>query len=362
VVLLAPFLLTAQGQVRGVLPNLLHPTPLVQLVLMFGSLLPGVWLLLDRAGRPTRRARVIAASLGLLLPLLALGVLLAAAGDKRALAIDRWSGEPWALLAMGALGGTLVGRLWKGGGGPAERAALAAAALGCALVLAPELVYLHDAFDTRMNTVFKLYYQAWLLLGLACATGLAAAWHDPSRARRLAARGGTALAAAGLVFTAGAVWDVTRGFSSTAPTLDALAHVPPDERAVIDWVRANVGPGVVVLQAPGRSYVAESSRLSAATARPTLLGWDGHELQWRGAAYADMSSGRVEAAAAVYGAPDPAVLRDALDAARIRYVLVGPVERGRYGLEDATERRMGEALDTMVARGAVRLYRRRETD
>ncbi|HET9316381.1 MAG TPA: hypothetical protein VFQ51_12380, partial [Vicinamibacteria bacterium] len=120
--------------------------------------------------------------------------------------------------------------------------------------------------------------------------------------------------------------------------------------------------GVTVLAAPGRSYVAETSRVSAATARPTLLGWDGHEVQWRGPAYADMSSGRVEAAAAVYGAPDRDALLQALDAARVRYVLVGPVERQRYGLEDVAERRMGEALDTMVARGAVRLYRRRAID
>jgi uncharacterized membrane protein len=362
VLLLAPFLVTAQGQVRGLLPNLLHPTPLFQCVLMFGSLLPGAWLLFDPATRPDRRTRGVSMLLGVLLPLLAVGAILATAGDQRALAVQRWLAHPWTLLAVGALGGAFVGRLWQGGGGPAERAALGAAALGCVLVLGPELVALHDSFGTRMNTVFKLYYQAWLLLGLACATGLATAWHDPSRGRRLAARAGAALAAAGLVFTAGAVWDVTGGFSSTSPTLDALAHVPQDERIVIDWVRANVEPGVTVLQAPGRSYVAEESRLSAATARPTLLGWDGHEVQWRGPAYAEMASGRVEAAAAVYGAPDRTALLQALDAWRIRYVLVGPVERQRYGLEDAAERRMGEALDAVMARGAVRLYRRRTVE
>lgn len=35
-----------------------------------------------------------------------------------------------------------------------------------ALVAACELVYLRDIFGMRMNTVFKLYYQAWLLLGI----------------------------------------------------------------------------------------------------------------------------------------------------------------------------------------------------
>jgi uncharacterized membrane protein len=42
-----------------------------------------------------------------------------------------------------------------------------------ALVAAAELVYLRDIFNARMNTVFKLYYQAWLLLGLASGPALA---------------------------------------------------------------------------------------------------------------------------------------------------------------------------------------------
>ncbi|HKV83515.1 MAG TPA: DUF2298 domain-containing protein [Ktedonobacterales bacterium] len=45
--------------------------------------------------------------------------------------------------------------------------------VSAALVAAAELVYLRDIFDSRMNTVFKLYYQAWLLLGLAAGVALA---------------------------------------------------------------------------------------------------------------------------------------------------------------------------------------------
>src|SRR5690606_29189514 len=35
--------------------------------------------------------------------------------------------------------------------------------LGLFLVLVPEYVYLRDNFGTRMNMVFKFYYQAWVL-------------------------------------------------------------------------------------------------------------------------------------------------------------------------------------------------------
>jgi YYY domain-containing protein len=358
VLLLAPFLVTAQGQVQGLLANALHATPVFQMLLAFGSLLPGVLLLLDPGSRPSRRAGRIALGLGVLLTALATFGIIAGAGDARPLAIERWMDQPWTLLGLGALLGSLVGRLWGGRGSPAARASLAGAAAGCALVLAPELVYLHDAFGTRMNTVFKLHYQAWLLLGLAGAWAISAAWSDTSLGRRLAARAGAALAAGGLVFTAAATWDVTRGFAS-APSLDALAHVPPDERAAIEWVRAHVPPGELVLQAEGRSYEPEESRLSAATARPTLLGWDGHELQWRGSAFEKMAIGRSAGADAAYRAADAASLLDALDAWSVRYVLVGPVERRRYGVDAAAEVLMRKTLDVVFEQGGVRLYRRR---
>ncbi len=44
--------------------------------------------------------------------------------------------------------------------------------LGCVLTLAPEFIYLRDQFGTRMNTIFKFYYQAWILWSLAGTYGL----------------------------------------------------------------------------------------------------------------------------------------------------------------------------------------------
>jgi YYY domain-containing protein len=42
-----------------------------------------------------------------------------------------------------------------------------------ALVAGCELLFVRDIFNSRMNTVFKLYYQAWLLLGIAAVPALA---------------------------------------------------------------------------------------------------------------------------------------------------------------------------------------------
>lgn len=353
--LLWPFLLAAQGQVQGLLVNAIHPTPLGQLALMFGSLAPGVlWLV----GRPRRRDLKIVAGAVALAALAAAGVV-ATAGTE--LSFARWTRDPWTLLGVSALCGACAARLLAPDGSPARRAAWLAGFVGCGLVLAPELVYLHDGFGTRMNTVFKLYYQAWLLLALAGAAALAGAWNAAARVPRWGARLGAAVAASGVVFTVAAVRDVTRAFGAS-PSFDSLVTVGRDERAAIEWVRAHVPGDAVVLQAVGHSYQAEESRLSVATARPTVLGWDGHELQWRGREYEAMAAGRADAVAAVYAATDPAAFRQALDTWRIRYVLVGPAERRLYGIDAAAEERLRAALDVAFEQGDARVYRRRAVE
>jgi uncharacterized membrane protein len=42
-------------------------------------------------------------------------------------------------------------------------------ALGALLILGPEFLYLRDNFGYRINTIFKFYYQAWIVLSLAAA-------------------------------------------------------------------------------------------------------------------------------------------------------------------------------------------------
>ena len=65
---------------------------------------------------------------------------------------------------------------------------LAAAAL--VLIAGPEIAYVRDEFAgtefVRMNTVFKMGYQAWLLLAVTGAVVIAAAEHWLSRLPRLA--------------------------------------------------------------------------------------------------------------------------------------------------------------------------------
>ncbi|HQH57619.1 MAG TPA: DUF2298 domain-containing protein [Anaerolineaceae bacterium] len=58
--------------------------------------------------------------------------------------------------------------------------------LGSLLTLAPEFVYLRDQFGTRMNTIFKFYFQAWILWSAAGAYFTARLLEDrePTRPHR----------------------------------------------------------------------------------------------------------------------------------------------------------------------------------
>ena len=161
-------------------------------------------------------------------------------------------------------------------------------AVGWLLVLLPEFVYIQDAFGNRMNTVFKLYLQAWLLLSLA-ATGTIVwlARLAPRRALPAVAAGAALLLAVTLPYAWLSVSDWAGNFKSRQG-LDGsafIARVSPGDAAAIAWVRERAREGDTIVEAPGCSYGeyagVPQNRVSAFTGVPTIVGWQFHEYQWR---------------------------------------------------------------------------------
>jgi YYY domain-containing protein len=366
----APYLLTAQSQVQGLALDSRHPTPPFQLVLMLGPLLLGVLVLLAIAARglPTPWRRLAAgAGAGTVL-----GALVVAAGRSPREGLLRGETPATALFLAATLGMTITllaararePRAAVGEAAPSRSLpfALLLAAVGLFALLVPEVLYVKDGFGTRMNTVFKLYYQAWLLLGLATTYCIGAAWSATPALRR-AGRATLGLVLSGLVYTGAAVWSVTGGFGSSAPSLDALAYLAeasPDEHAALLWVRSHTTAHALVLQARGQSYMPEDGRLSAGSGRATLLGWEGHEVQWRGQAFGTMARGRAEALETVYRLAGAELLARRLEIWGIDYVFVGPAERRAYGVDAAREELFGRVMEQVFAQGNVRIYRRRD--
>ena len=232
------------------------------------------------------------------------------------------------------------------------------------LLMGAELYFLVDLFGNRMNTIFKVYYQAWLLLALAGAYGIYY-WqaHAPLRnpVSRLAHYGWTGVAAlaiiASLYYPVGAVLERTGllhpGETLADNTLNGLAFVKdtdPDEYAAIAWLRTQDSHGIIV-EAVGADY-SSYGRVSGSTGIPTILGWKGHELQWRGTS--KLFDGREETVAEIYQSPNPSRVRGLLERYDVQYVYAGRREQISYG-----KTQLGgfpDLLRTVYQQGNVTIY------
>jgi uncharacterized membrane protein len=208
--------------------------------------------------------------------------------------------------------------------------------LGGLLVLGPEFFYLRDLFGWRINTIFKFYYQAWLMWGIAAAYASAVLLLSLKRVwGTLFGLGLTLMLGVGLTYTVLGVGNKTSEFNPPMGlTLDGTKHLleqGPNEMAAIAWL-SHASPGVVA-EAVGGSYTI-FGRVSTLSGQPTVLGWDFHETQWRG--------GGREIGTRQFDVKQLYCTRDwdeadlIIQQYQIRYIVVGNLERSAYSPQDCT--------------------------
>ncbi|MBC7264890.1 MAG: hypothetical protein H5T64_11130 [Chloroflexi bacterium] len=243
------------------------------------------------------------------------------------------------------------------------------AAVGILVTYFMEFVYIKDDFDARMNTVFKFYYQGWVLFAIAAAFAVyyLLAGRALERGRKSNALGRFIWAMAfvmlflcTLYYPVAGAYAKAGGFRSP-PSLDGAAYVAktdPAQWAAIRWLEKEVGGGVTVIaEASGDAYNAGHNRVSAWTGIPTILGWANHERQWRGTS---VDVGKREAEVReLYTTNSMERLRELLDTYNVQYVYVGPVERERYQVSESMLARFDTLMDRVYDQDGVRIYRRR---
>lgn len=272
------------------------------------------------------------------------------------------------LLALAGLMMLALQRAMRLAHRPGESFGLLLAALGCAILFGTELIFIRDVFSNRMNTIFKFYYQVWLLWGTAAPFAL---WwclrHTAGRARPVAwgAAGLTAALLAGaLVYPWLTLRELGRG------ELVGLAGRTPREltaagEASIAWLRQAAAPGSVVLEAAdvlnaadvaslgvapqcGGSYNgAGFAGVAAATGLPTVLGWKGHQDQWRGGdpVARDQLASRCADVDAIFRSADEGLVRELLARYGVDYVYIGGLEQSLYPAESlAVLRGLGDPV------------------
>lgn len=268
---------------------------------------------------------------------------------------------------------------------PATGFALLIIAAGAVLTVTPDFVYLRDGFGTRINMIFKLYYQTWSLWSVAgafCAWSLfneagyaraigdkvkeqAALWKPTPQPRLLF---GFLLA---FVIITGSFYPLaaihTRAMKEsgrivatenpTPMTLDggvSLAYSADDYAAIQCLGNTAKAPDDVVAEAvrPGLAYNSRFGRVSGLTGIPTLMGWDNHQRQWRGNTYEEAlntltptgaTESRFDAIAILYNTTDWATAQDIINRYGITYIYVGPTERYERVDDNGTTRPLFDA-------------------
>jgi len=266
--------------------------------------------------------------------------------------------------------------------------------LGALLVFAPDFVYLRDLFGSRTNTIFKFYYQAWLLLSLAATFGVAVMLQKLRGTWSWVYRIGLALALfMALVYPIFALPNKTNDFQIPAfkrsleaaraagdpAALQTAARVwtldgaqlfqsqYPDDAAAALWL--STAPDGVVAEVVGKDTYSYYGRIATYSGQPTVLGWWWHEYQWRGSV-SDMVSPMQDLTCKANFSYDSRRMRsddisclyetsswdeasEIIAQYNLRYVVVGTLERRDYRVN---ELKFQQHLTPVFKQGQVEIY------
>lgn len=225
--------------------------------------------------------------------------------------------------------------------------------LSTILIATPEFIYAKDIYPAhyRANTMFKLGYQAFIMLSLVSSFSIAYLFHKGRRLLWLP----ITFILLGLVlmypyFSINSYFGNLKEYKG----LNGLSYLktlyPQDYDAVI-WIQQNIKGQPVLLEAQGDSYT-DYERISANTGLPTPLGWTVHEWLWRG--NYSFPQSRLEDIRLLYEG-DITQTKSLIKKYNIQYIYVGDMEHTKYPALDETKfQQLGKVV---FRKGHTSLYR-----
>ncbi len=231
----------------------------------------------------------------------------------------------------------------------AKRLVMFMVGTGLLMTMVVEIIVMGGDIN-RMNTVFKIYNQAWVLLGLSAAACFA--WLlSEFRYWRTGWRISWAIVSVFLVTGAalfllmGGSGKVADRMTPTAPhSLDSMTYMnysfynergfdldlSADYRA-IRWMQDNVKGSPVIAEAPSSGIQYEwMNRFSIYTGLPNVVGWEWHQVQQR-VIYTNLVKNRGLEQDQFYITTDIQEAVDFIHKYNVRYIIVGELERAKYG-------------------------------
>ena len=237
---------------------------------------------------------------------------------------------------------------------PERRITLILISASLALTLFVELFVLEGDIG-RMNTVFKIYMQVWLILSVI--SGAAAMWVWQAIRGKQTARRAWQVVLGVLVFIAllypllatNAKWNIR--MSKEAPnTLDGMAFMAYVEYGetnatmvplkydydAIQWMQRNIEGSPVIAEGHSHNnggfspYRSITNRVAMYTGLPAIAGWDWHQRQQRAVLPGHFVSDRIADVNRLYNTPDIYEAQALLDLYDVGYVYVGQLEQTYY--------------------------------
>lgn len=254
-------------------------------------------------------------------------------------------GIAWLVLPAAAWAGIL---LFRPGMPDAKRAVLFLIGTALVLTLFVEVKVLRGDIG-RMNTVFKFYLQAWVLLGLSAGASLWWILRAPLRVWSEGMRFNWQTALTVLVFGA-ALFPLMAGMdkirdrmAQDAPhTLDGMTYMAystyPEGETDMDlrqdyeairWMQENIEGSPVIVEGHTPEY-RWGTRYTIYTGLPGVVGWNWHQRQQRAVTPDTWVFERVSAVNEFYNTNDPDEARAFLNKYDVRYIVVGQLERAMY--------------------------------
>ncbi len=221
------------------------------------------------------------------------------------------------------------------------------------LILIPEVMYVVDIYSggfKRFNTMFKLSYQAFILLGLLMGFVIAKWIASPQSA---AQRKWGIIAGVVILWCCGyfktalddSFGDVTDRERHKGLRADAYIYEQrPLDAEAIKWINASIPSGSVILEANGNSYTLYNC-VSVLTGLPTVLGWHTHEWLWHNSN--EPVDARGDDIREIYTGQDMALKRELLQKYNVDYIYIGTNEYEKYsedGMKVSSLLELGETV------------------
>jgi YYY domain-containing protein len=296
--------------------------------------------------------------------------------------------------------------------------ALLLVAIGAVLVFVPEFFYLADVFGTRINTIFKFYYQVWAVWGIASAFATFSILTDTTVLRPAPILRYTVGGVLGVVLFLGLMYPIlgmySRAWVEPSDRRIAINYGTLDTTVIVQdgqWVqqgdvlknsepqmlanqtgqvrffrgRLMVMPtltmdggrymisandyqmvqcldsavtniqDIVVVEGVRDAYNSAYGRVGSITGIPILLGWENHQRQWRGSTYSDVAQSRPIDVERLYNDLRWDVALEIIQRYGIDYIVWGDTERYQYELTG--EQKFVDNLVPMCVFGDSKIYR-----